>query len=69
MVDREDIEEVRRGRGRPKKIEGELVRQVVWITTEKKDMLDEMIDASGKSKSDLIRRAIQVYYYTNRGKW
>lgn len=69
MINDNNEFKTKRGRGRPKKIEGDLVRQVVWITEEKKDMLDEMMIASGKSKSDLIRRMIQVYYYTNRGKW
>lgn len=59
----------KRGRGRPRKIEGDSVRLTVWIGEEQRDMLDEMSEKSGFNKSDLARRMIQVFYQINRNQW
>ena len=60
---------VKRGRGRPKKGDGIDNRLELRIGNEEKDALEHMLVESDRSKSDLVRRAIMLYYRTNRGRW
>ena len=60
---------VNRGRGRPKKGDGIDSRLELRISSEERAALEHMLVESERSKSDLVRRAIMVYYRTNRGRW
>ena len=60
---------VSRGRGRPKKGDGIDSRLELRISSEERAALEHMLVESERSKSDLVRRAIMVYYRTNRGRW
>ena len=65
-----DVDEVRRGRGRPvPKGRGNTERLEVRISREERDALDHMLIESDKNKSELVRKAIMLYYKTNRGRW
>ena len=58
-----------RGRGRPKKENPVDVKFSAWISQEEKDMVDHMLIESDKSKSELLRRMIRLYYNVNHGRW
>ncbi len=64
-----DGAEESRGRGRPRRIKGGGVRFDAWIGPEHRDMMDEMSAKSGFSKSDLLRRMIEMHYNMNRSRW
>lgn len=71
-IDREiglDGVEKARGRGRPRRIKGGGVRFDACIGPEHRDMMDEMSAKSGFSKSDLLRRMIEMHYNMNRDRW
>jgi hypothetical protein len=65
----DDKNEVRRGRGRPKKGDGISDRLDIRISTTEKTALDHMLVESERTKSEIIRKAIMLYYHTNRGRW
>ena len=66
---RED-EEKQRGRGRPAKIgAGNTERLDVRIGEEERNALDHMTIESDKNKSELVRKAIMLYYRMNFGRW
>lgn len=70
MGDEKMIEnEVKRGRGRPKKGLGTPERLDLRIGSEEKIALDHMLIESDRTKSEIVRRAIMQYYHTNRGRW
>ena len=61
--------EVKRGRGRPKKGDGIGDRLDIRISPAEKTALDHMLVESERSKSEIVRKAIMLYYHTNRGRW
>jgi hypothetical protein len=64
------LEENKRRRGRPvKKGDGNNVRLDVRIGQDEKDALEHMLIESDRNKSEIIRRAIMLYYRSNRGRW
>lgn len=66
----EDVDVIRRGRGRPvKKGCGNTVRLDVRIGRDEQEALDHMLIESDRNKSELVRRAIMLYYRTHRGRW
>lgn len=50
-----------RGRGRPKTVDSNC-RLDAMITSENRRMLEEMATKMGKSKSDIVRTAIELFY-------
>ena len=62
-------DEIKRGRGRPKIKSGCDGRLEVRIGHEERAAIDHMIIESDKSKSDLVRKAIMLYYRTHKGRW
>ena len=66
---REDEEQPKRGRGRPKKGSGNDSRLEVRIGPEERAAIEHMLIESDKSKSELVRKALMMYYRTNRGRW
>ena len=62
-------ENIRRGRGRPKKEESINGRLEIRIGPSEKAALEHMVIESDKTKSDIIRRALMTYYNMNYGKW
>ena len=68
---REDEEQqsVRR-RGRPvRKGDGNSVRLDIRIGQDEQDALNHMLIESDRNKSEIVRRAIMLYYRSNRGSW
>jgi hypothetical protein len=64
------LEENKRGRGRPvKKGDGNNVRLDVRIGRDEQEALEHMLIESDRNKSEIIRRAIMLYYRSNRGRW
>lgn len=61
--------EVKRGRGRPKKKEGIDSRLELRISAEERAALEHMLVESERTKSELVRRAILMYYRANYGRW
>ena len=59
----------KRGRGRPKKENPNNVRFDAWISPKEREMMDHMLIESDKSKSELTRKMIQLYYMYNKGHW
>ena len=59
----------RRGRGRPKAEEPNDIQLKGWISRAEQDMLEHMLVESDKSKSELLRAMVRVYYYTRHGNW
>lgn len=73
-MDFDDVEAVesgvlRRGRGRPRKGEANNFRLEARIGAEEQAAIEHMLIESDKSKSDLVRRAIMLYYHMNYGRW
>ena len=64
-----ESEENKPKRGRPRRIDGGGVRFDAWIGPMHKDMMDEMSAKSGFSKSDLLRRMIEMHYDLNKERW
>lgn len=64
-----DCEEMKRGRGRPKTGEGQNNRLEIRIGPGEREALEHMLIESDKSKSDLVRKAIMMYYRVNKGRW
>jgi hypothetical protein len=64
-----ESEEKQRGRGRPKKEKPCDIQLKGWISQSEQEMMDHMLIESDKGKSELLRKMIQTYYYTYRGKW
>ena len=60
---------VKRGRGRPRFREDNSSRFEMRLDREEREMLDHMEHVSGKTKSDLVRRAVLLYYNINYGRW
>ena len=67
MDDKKEV--VKRRRGRPKKGDGNDARLELRIGTEERTALDHMLVESERSKSEIVRKAIMLYYRTNRGRW
>lgn len=65
LVDRDG----KRGRGRPKKREDNSVRFELRLSRQEQEMLDHMGIESDKTKSDIIRKALALYYNANYGRW
>ena len=62
-------EEMKHARGRPKK-EGSIDgRLEIRIGPEEKAALEHMLIESDKTKSELVRRALMLYYNINYDKW
>ena len=59
----------RNGRGRPKKDESINGRLEIRIGPREQAALEHMVIESDRTKSDLIRRALMLYYKVNKGKW
>ena len=57
------------GRGRPKKDESINGRLEIRIGPREQAALEHMKIESDRTKSDLIRRALMLYYKVNKGKW
>lgn len=65
-----EISERKRGRGRPpKRGERNDSRLEVRIGPEERAAIEHMLIESDKSKSELVRKALMMYYRTNRGRW
>ena len=62
-------EEAKRGRGRPKKREDNSARFELRLSKDEQDMLNHMEIESDKTKSELMRRALLLYYNANFGRW
>ena len=58
-----------RGRGRPKKNDSINGRLEVRIGPREQAALDHMLIESNRTKSDLIRRALMLYYNANYERW
>jgi hypothetical protein len=71
MDDKNLIEnEVKRGRGRPAvRGEANIGRLEIRVGRGERDALEHMLIESDKTKSDLVRKAIMLYYRTNYGRW
>ena len=67
---RDEESEIKRRRGRPvKNGDGNRVRLDVRISNDEEDALKHMLIESDKSKSELVRKAIMLYYRVNKGRW
>lgn len=64
-----DEEFEKRGRGRPKKGSGFEERLEIRIGPGEQEAIDHMLIESDRSKSEIIRRAIMLYYRMNKGRW
>ena len=64
-----DFDESKRGRGRPRTGDGHDSRLEIRIGPTERGALDHMLIESDKSKSDLVRKAIMMYYRINKRKW
>lgn len=62
-------QQIKRGRGRPKKEETCSIQLKGWISQNEQDMFNHILIESDKSKSEILRRMIRTYYHTYRGKW
>lgn len=60
---------LRRGRGRPRKRDDNSMRFEMRLSKDELEMLEHMENESDKSKSDLMRRALLLYYNANYGRW
>lgn len=60
---------VKRKRGRPKKEESNGGRLEIRIGPKEKSALEHMLIESDKTKSELVRRALMLYYNVNYDKW
>lgn len=56
-------------RGRPKKEGSNDGRLEIRIGPEEKAALEHMLIESDKTKSELVRRALMLYYNINYNKW
>ena len=64
------MEENKRGRGRPpKQSDGNNVRLDVRIGRDEQAALEHMLIESDRNKSEIVRRAIMLYYRSNRDRW
>lgn len=61
--------EFKRGRGRPRKEDTVNGRLEVRIGSKEQAALEHMLIESDRTKSDLIRRALMLYYSANYGRW
>lgn len=59
----------KRGRGRPKIAEPNNIQLKGWISKKEQDMLEHMLMESDKSKSELLRKMVRIYYHTHQGNW
>ena len=59
----------KRGRGRPKTENPNDIQLKGWIGKAEQEMLEHMLIESDKSKSELLRTMVRVYYYTRHGNW
>jgi len=59
----------RRGRGRPRKEDKNNTRLDLRIGEEERAALEHMLVESDHSKSELVRKAIIMYYRANYGRW
>ena len=62
-------EEMKHVRGRPKKERIINGRLEIRIGPEEKAALEHMMIESDKTKSELVRRALMLYYNINYNKW
>lgn len=69
MNGKNDVIAVKRGRGRPKKGDGVGDRLDIRIGSGEKTALEHMLVESDRTKSEIVRKAIMLYYHTNRGRW
>lgn len=67
--DNGSVEDVKRGRGRPKKREDNSERFELRLSKNEQEMLKHMEIESEKSRSELMRRALLLYYNANYGRW
>jgi hypothetical protein len=68
-VSENDGQQFGRKRGRPRKGVGNDSRLEVRIGPEERAAIEHMLIESDKSKSELVRKALMMYYRTNRGRW
>ena len=64
-----ESEEGQSKRGRPKKDSGHGLRLDVRIGQKEKEMLEHLEIESDKNKSEIIRKAIQMYYNFESKRW
>lgn len=60
---------MKRKRGRPRKEESIDGRLEIRIGPQERAALEHMLIESDRTKSDLIRRALMMYYNANYGRW
>ena len=62
-------DEIKRGRGRPRKEDPNNIQLKSWISKAEQGMLEHMLIESDRGKSDLLRKMIRTYYHSYYGKW
>lgn len=60
---------LKRGRGRPKKRDDNSMRFELRLSKDEQEMLNHMEIESDKSKSEIVRKALALYYNANFGRW
>lgn len=58
-----------RKRGRPPKDISRDTRLEIRIGPNEREAIEHMLIESDKNKSEIIRRAIMMYYHGNYGRW
>ena len=58
-----------RGRGRPKKRDDNSARFELRLSRDEVEMLKHMEIESDKSRSEIVRKALALYYKANYGRW
>lgn len=69
MINREENEEVRRGRGRPKKIDTCGTMHTARLNEDDESKLNSIMIEDGDSASDIIRKALRLYYNFRSRNW
>lgn len=64
-----ESEEKQRGRGRPKKNESRANVHTVRFSDDDEALLKHIADEEGESKSDVIRKAVKMYYNYHSKRW
>lgn len=62
-------DKTKRGRGRPKKIGSRHDICNVRLDEDEQYMIEYFVDREEKSKSDIVRAAIKLYYNINKNKY
>lgn len=60
---------MQRKRGRPPKDGSRDMRLEVRIGPDEREAIEHMLIESDKNKSELIRKAVMMYYHANYGRW